>query len=360
VIEGTTPAWAEVAARYAAEAGATQRSVQDRLRAGHGVAIGTGRLRNLLGRVSGAMAGVRHEFQVARLLELLGQAEASQGKGRPVLSVGRDGITLREHRHGLFEVASVGTVSVADRSGKRLGTVYLGFAPEPYQPRMTAALTRLIGAVLRDWTGPCPRLTYVTDAGDNETNYYFAVLEPMTHPRTGQPLEWQRVIDFYHAMERVWKLAGALFGADTRSGSAWARKMGRWLKEPSGLFRVLHSAAALRHRQLLKPVREEEYRKAYNYLRTRTQWMKYHEYKGLGMPMGSGVTEAACRTVVTQRLKLSGMRWSEAGAQVILDLRVVLLSGIWDEVYRRHIEASIEVDARTPAQKAEIPLQLAV
>ena len=49
--------------------------------------------------------------------------------------------------------------------------------------------------------------------------------------------------------------------------------------------------------------------------------------------MGSGVTEAGCKTVYAQRLKLSGMSWGKAGAQVILDLRVVVLSGVWDEAY---------------------------
>jgi hypothetical protein len=45
------------------------------------------------------------------------------------------------------------------------------------------------------------------------------------------------------------------------------------------------------------------------------------------------VTEAACKTVFTQRLKLSGMRWKHEGARTVLTLRVILLSGIWEDVY---------------------------
>jgi len=52
-------------------------------------------------------------------------------------------------------------------------------------------------------------------------------------------------------------------------------------------------------------------------------------------PSAAGVTEAACKTIVTQRLKLSGMRWMKQGAQTILNLRVVLLSKIWQPLYRR-------------------------
>ena len=58
--------------------------------------------------------------------------------------------------------------------------------------------------------------------------------------------------------------------------------------------------------------------------------------------MGSGVTEAGCKTVYTQRLKLSGMRWQKAGAQTILNLRVLLLSGVWDAAYERALKDYVE------------------
>jgi hypothetical protein len=60
----------------------------------------------------------------------------------------------------------------------------------------------------------------------------------------------------------------------------------------------------------------------------------YASYRKVGLPCGSGVTEAACKTVYAQRLKLSGMRWKRPGAQVILDLRVLLLSGVWNAAYQ--------------------------
>ena len=66
--------------------------------------------------------------------------------------------------------------------------------------------------------------------------------------------------------------------------------------------------------------------------------MRYAEYRRVGVPLGSGVTEAACKTVYTQRLKLSGMRWKKAGAQTVLDLRVLQLSGVWAAAYQRVLE----------------------
>lgn len=359
VTAGATPALAEAAARYAAMAGATQRQVQDQLHDRHGVTIGTERLRTLLERVSGAMAEGRQEAQAARLLDLLGQADASSGRTKPVLSVSRDGISLRENQYGLFEVATAATVTVSDRRGQRLGTVYLAFAPELGQGQMTDQLTALIEEVLRRWDGPLPRLAYVADAGDNETKYFHEVLRRMVHPRTGEALLWQRILDFYHAMERVWKLADVLFGDDTRGRWAWGRRMGKLLKKPNGPFRVLHAATALKTRRILNGIEAAEYRKAYSYLQTRTHWMQYSEYARVNLPLGSGIVEAACKTIYAQRLKLSGMRWKKAGAQVILNLRVTLLSGVWEAAYRHTLLSNVAVELRTPGREEEIPRQMA-
>ena len=249
----------------------------------------------------------------------------------------------------IYEVATTGTLTVYDRRGRRLGTVYLAYTPEPGQPTMSAQLTRLLEEVLRRWEGPLPRLSYVTDAGDNETTYYRKVLRRLRHPRTGQRLEWYWVVDYYHASERLWAMAEALFGAGRQSW-AWARKMQKLLLKPGGVGRVLHSAAALRGRVKPRGKRLADFRRAYKYLQSRRQHLRYAEYRRLGMPIGSGVTEAACKTVYTQRLKLSGMRWQKAGAQTILTLRVILLSGVWEQVYERTLEADCDVRVRTPDQ----------
>jgi hypothetical protein len=336
IVAGATPALAERAAYYQAEAGATQRRTLQRLKQTHGVDWGVKKLRQVIGCIAEAMTAERHEVQVEKLLQLLEQAWSSKGKHKPVLSVGRDGISfgVPVPRGTMFEVASAGTVTVLDRRGQRLGTVYLAYTPESKQGTMSCQLTRLVNEVLQRWERPLPRLCYVTDAGDNETTYYDTVLRRMHHPRTGERLEWVRVVDYYHASERLWTMAEALFGSSP-TAKAWARRMQKLLKQPNGIRRVLNSAAALRSRHTLTKTSKEEFRKAYNYLRTRTKYMRYAAYKRVGIPRGSGVTEAACKTVYTQRLKLSGMRWKAAGAQTILNLRVVLLSNVWPEAYQR-------------------------
>src|SRR5208283_2740748 len=112
----------------------------------------------------------------------------------------------------------------------------------------------------------------------------------------------------------------------------------------------LHSAAALRSRRKPTGKRRADFQRAYRYLQVRRQHLRYAEYRRLGVPIGSGVTEAACKTVYTQRLKLSGMRWHKDGAQKILQLRVILLSGVWTAVYERTLRGHSEVQVRPPDQ----------
>jgi hypothetical protein len=300
------------------------------------------------------MEGHRMHAQAEQVLRWLRQAGNVPGRHRPVLSVGRDGITLGVRIQGcsLYEVATAGTLTVYDRRGRRLGTVYLAHTPEPGQPTMSVELTKLLTEVLQRWQGPLPRLSYVTDAGDNETAYYQKVLRRLRHPVTGQRLEWIWVVDYYHASERLWTMAEALFGKGQRSWS-WVRKMQKLLLQPGGVGRVLHSAAALRSRSNLRGKRLADFRRAYQYLQKRRAHLRYAAYRRLGLPIGSGVTEAACKTVYTQRLKQSGMRWQKSGALTILRLRVILLSGVWQEVYTKTLEVDSEVEVRTPAQQSE-------
>jgi hypothetical protein len=272
--------------------------------------------------------------------------------------VGRDGLMLPIRGQACYREGATATVSVYDRRGRRLGTVYLGRMPEPGQETLSGRLTALIQAVLRTWAGPMPRLVYITDGGTHQTRYYRRVLKRMRNPHhPGRRLEWQWVIDYYHASEYITQLSEALF-ADPREGSSWARKMGRWLKEkPRGIYRVLHSAAALRRRRIIvSAAKREQYRRAYAYLRKRMRFLDYAGYRRDHLPIGSGVTEAACKTVFTQRLKQSGMTWKAEGGQWIVDLRVIHLSGVWDEAYQSYLASkpTIEIGTQgtTPKRKA--------
>ena len=346
-----TPALVDWIGRHIATAGSNQAAVIELLRTDCGVTMGVKRLRQCVKQLGESMEELRQEYQVDVLLEALREAVNSSGPRKPVIAVGRDGITLREYKHSAFKVATAGTVSVYDRRGKRLITVYLAHPPELGQATMDQMLTELITELFERYNGPLPRLAYVTDSGAKETSYFRKVLCRMVHPHTGKRLEWTRVADYYHASERIWTMAEVLFGKGTRNANAWARRMLKSLKKPSGASRALHSAAShFNHRQRkprkLSKKKEEAYWTAYRYIQSRTTIMRYSEYKSVHIPLGSGVTEAACKTVFTQRLKNSGMRWSNDGAKTILTLRTILLSKSWSSTYAASLKNAHPAELR--------------
>ena len=340
-----TPALAERVARAATDS--TQEVLRAALKRDYAVAWSVQTLRDVIAATCEEMAPQAHAAQVAQVLAWLEQARVSHGSRKPVLAVGRDGVFVPIRGDDQYREASTATVSVYDRAGRRLGTIYLGQMPEPGQGTLSDQLTRLITDVLTQWTGPLPRLAYITDAGHHPTEDYNHVLKPMRHPcRPTERLQWEWVIDYYHASQRIHDLSEALFH-DPRKARAWARKMCRWLKtKPRGIYRVLHSAAAIRSRRLVVG-RSKVYHTAYNDLRDRVAHLDYVHYRRNHLPIGSGVTEAACKTVFTQRLKRSGMSWGVEGGQRIVDLRVIHLSGIWDEVYRSYLTTQTLPEIRT-------------
>jgi hypothetical protein len=340
-----TPALAERVADAASRC--PQNAVLALLRRDHGVGWSIATLRQVTATLSSGMRPWHHAACVAQVRTWLEQAHGSKGTRKPILAVGRDGAFVPIRHQDSYREAATATVSVYDRAGQRLGTIYLGRLPEPGQRTLSDQLTALITDVLKSSSGPLPRLAYITDAGHHPTAYYETVLKPMEHPhRPGHRLEWEWVVDYWHACQYIHQMAEELFGA-TREGHAWARKMCRWLKDKShGAFRVLHSAAALRKRRGLQGS-SKKFQEAYDYLAHRLRFLTYRRYRQCHLPLGSGVTEAASKTVFTQRLKQAGMSWSIAGGQVIVDLRVIQLSGVWNQVHQSYLQSKMLPEMRT-------------
>ena len=329
----------------------TQATVRRLLGEEHRVAWSIETIRNVAAALRAGLAPLTAHVEVEYLLALLHQAAASKGPHRPVLSVGRDGVFVPLRHNAKYREASTATVAVLDRSGKRLGTVYLGQMPEAGQGTLSRQLTELLTAVLRGWHGALPRLQYVTDGGHHPTEYFGGVLRVMLHPRTGARLAWEWVLDYYHACLYVTKLAESLFGKQTQEAAAWAAKMRRWLRDKkSGILRVLHSAAAhaWRLERLDWSVEDRAaYDEGYGYLTKRRAWMDYWSCRRRGLAIGSGITEAACKTLFTQRFKQSGMKWSLEGGQVVVDLRAIWISKLWQPAFRRYVTHLSQSKQRT-------------
>ena len=299
-----TPALADRIGRWTADH--SQGQVLSMLAGDHGVHWSCTSLRKVSASLATGMAPHRHGAQVDQVVEWLEQALVSSGHFRPTLSVGRDGIfvPIRQQR---AQEGVAATVSVLDRQGNRLGTVYLGRMPESGQGTLTTQLSDLLEAILTQVDSHRIRLVYVTDEGYHPSEYYHQVLKQMIDPRRPwRTLEWRRVVDYYHACGYVQQLADAIFGAGT-AAQRWAKEKRHVLKtQRGGVSRVLKSASGLRRGRGLSGT-VKSYDQAYGYLKKRSQWMQYQSYRRQRLPIGSGITEAACKVVFTQRLKCSGM-----------------------------------------------------
>ena len=142
------------------------------------------------------------------------------------------------------------------------------------------------------------------------------------------------MVDYYHASERLTTIADALkLGKVKRK--EWLRHVRGLLLQPGGHGRVLRSIAKMRELYGYTTSGREDAEKAERYLYRYRRFMNYAAMKSRGNPIGSGVVESTCKQIVSERMKLSGMRWHKEGGQRTMTLRCLLLSGIWDTVYNK-------------------------
>ena len=144
------------------------------------------------------------------------------------------------------------------------------------------------------------------------------------------------ILDFWHAKEYLVELATVWFGADDVAKQTWVDTECHRLKHEGG-------AAVLERLQSMEPPgrsaeAREQLRVTVQYFSNHQHRMDYPRYIAQGWQIGSGPVEAACKNVVTQRLKCSGMRWGADGADAICQLRALWLSERtqWDAFWKDH------------------------
>jgi hypothetical protein len=224
-----------------------------------------------------------------------------------VITLGMDGTCTLMCEDGWRE-AMVGTIGFYDRSGERQHTIYLGATPEYGKATFLDRLEREIGRVQAAY----PQARYVGLADGAKGNWPF--LERYTETQ---------VIDFWHAAEYLSDAADVLFVRTPAAKKAWLESCCHRLKHEPGaakqLVRDLRRLAAEKG----APSDQGAVKEALMYFtnQSREGRMNYAPLVAANVPIGSGVTEAACKVLVKQRLCGSGMKWKEPGAAAVLSLR---------------------------------------
>lgn len=136
------------------------------------------------------------------------------------------------------------------------------------------------------------------------------------------------IVDFYHAAEHVAQVVDLVEDRHSRSGRNRRRRWTKLLLR-NRLQQFLDEA-----RTAFPPPQREAGGKALAYFEKNRHRMRYGTFRKMGLFIGSGVVEAACKTIVAQRLKASGMHWSHPGLDHILALRTALLSRRYEEFWQ--------------------------
>lgn len=213
-----------------------------------------------------------------------------------------------------FREASCATVSFYDREGEQISTVRVARMPEGGKRTLKQMLTAEVEAALSE--RPALRLVKLADGARDNWTYLSEQLP-----------EGVELVDFYHAAEHLSAALEAAYGvrsARTRSEYERLRHALRWHRRGAG-----EVAGALARLAEAFPRRRLIAREA-AYFRANRRRMRYAECAAQGLPIGSGVVEAACKTLVAERMKRSGQRWLERGGQAILTLRSLIQSDRFD------------------------------
>lgn len=136
------------------------------------------------------------------------------------------------------------------------------------------------------------------------------------------------IVDFYHAAEHVAQVVDLV---EDRHVPAGRKRRRRWVKL---LLRGRLDTFLAEARAAFPSGVRAAGEKALAYFEKNRARMRYRYFRDRGYFIGSGVVEAACKTLVAQRFKGSGMHWSEQGLSHVLALRTALLSRRYDEFWR--------------------------
>jgi hypothetical protein len=287
------------------------------------------------------------------------------------IGIGLDG-TCMLMCEGTYRQAMVGTISLYDADGERRHTTYVAATPEYGKEKFKERLTREIERIKELY----PLATKIGIADGAPDNWSF--LEKHTE---------KQILDFYHATEYLTGVADEIFSSlelrkkwlddrchQLKHAKEAAKNLliemqdfkNKQIRDPEfisledavkkAIVLTVKDSAELGKMSSVesepaenilecnknKPKKREQKKKsleaAITYFTNNTEKSRMNYWEGVAanQPIGSGVTEAACKTIVKQRLCLSGMRWKDKGAGVILSLRTLIhSSGRWEQFWKK-------------------------
>lgn len=243
-------------------------------------------------------------------------------KAVKTVSIGMDATCMLLCKDG-YKQAVVGTIALYDRKGDRLHTTYVASSPESGKNYFKENLKKEIVRIKNRY----PKATYLGIADGAKENWLF--LAPYT--------EYQ-ILDFWHVTEYLSDVAKAIYPRNRQQRVEWLDDRCHRLKNKFGMAKRLLNEMQKIDQTKISKVAREKLQAAISYFKNNynANRMDYATHVGNNHPIGSGVTEAACKVIVKQRLCKSGMKWKEKGASIVLRLRSLVYSGdYWKQFWSK-------------------------
>ncbi|CAC9507855.1 hypothetical protein [uncultured Gammaproteobacteria bacterium] len=231
-----------------------------------------------------------------------------------------------------YREAMVGNFSLYDCHGERQHTLYLGEAPEYGKACFKERFEREIHRIKARY----PDALYLGIADGAKDNWTF--LEQHTK---------RQLVDFYHVTEYLAKAAYAVYpkkNMHTRRKQWLSERCTQLKHEKNAAQTILGELKVLTDTKLSASIKDDlEATLTYFSNNITKNRLNYAQHVEEQLPIGSGVTEAACKTLVKQRLCGSGMRWKNKGAKVVLSLRaLVQTTNRWQQFWDKIIQFGVE------------------
>ena len=224
-----------------------------------------------------------------------------------------------EDRKTVYREASCGSLTYYDEAGERLHSVYFGRMAEPGK----ATLKEELAAEVAGLVGRRPdlRIVGIADAAPDNWSFLGTLVA-----------EECQLVDYWHACQHLQCVADAAFGGGAAAGAKWFEKYKAVLRDDEdGVEKVID---AIRYRLRRAGAAKAEVKRELRFFRKHRRRMRYAAFHAKRLPIGSGVIEATCKSLVSARMKKAGQRWGHSGGQAILTFRSLVKSERFDRAWR--------------------------
>ena len=242
---------------------------------------------------------------------------------------------MRPSENTAYRNAMVGTVTLygavheGEKTPERLSTRYVARMPQENAVRFKSQLEAEVAAIVQS-LGPEVPQVFLCDAARAFWKY-----------RAESPLfsTFEPLVDCCHALAHLSLAAQALFGKGTKEALEWFQRYTVVLiEQDDGARRVLRSMDYHGKARCLSASGGKALKHERTFFANNASMTTYAQFRRRGLPIGSGPVEAACKTIIKQRLCRSGMRWTSEGGQAILDPRTYIKSGRWDAMWKHYTQ----------------------